>query len=398
MGFEKTWRWFGRNDTITLSQIKQIGIEGVVTALHHIPNGEVWTVDEIKMVQQDIEKHGMYWSVVESLPVHECLKYGSDERDWYIENYKQSLENLGECGIKTICYNFMPVIDWIRTKLDYKLLNGVEVLYFNLVDLVVFDLCILNRAVAEFEYPEEMVTEARFRFYQMTEEDVSELIDTIIVKTQGFIDGIHADNPEQAVSVFKNLLENYSGIDENQLRENLKYFLNAIIPTAEKHGIKMCIHPDDPPIKVLGLPRIVSSKEDIKWILDTIPSASNALTFCTGSLGAGEHNDLNKMVKEFSSRIYFTHLRSTQKEGNGNFYEAEHLEGSVDMDEIIKSLLIEMKRRETSHKIPMRVDHGRKILFDFEENYKPGYPLLGRMKAMSEISGMILGLERSLIK
>ena len=398
MGFEKTWRWFGRNDTITLSQIKQIGIDGIVTALHHIPNGEIWTVDEIKTVQKDIEKHGMCWSVVESLPVHECLKYGGVERDGYIENYKQSLENLGECGIKTICYNFMPVIDWIRTKLDYKLPNGIEVLYFNLVDLVVFDLCILKRTVAEFEYPEEIITEARLRFYKMTEEDISELIDTIIVKTQGFVDGINADNSSHAVSVFKNLLENYSGIEENQLRENLKYFLNAIIPTAEKQGIKMCIHPDDPPIKVLGLPRIVSSREDIKWIFDTIPSTSNALTFCTGSLGVEEHNDLNKMVKEFSSRIYFAHLRSTQRIANGNFYEAEHLEGSVDMYEIVRSLLIEMKRRETGNKMPMRVDHGRKLLFDFDANYKPGYPLLGRMKAMTEISGMIMGVERSLIK
>ncbi len=397
MNLEKTWRWFGDNDRISLSEIQQIGIEGIVTALHHIPNGEVWTVEEIKKTQNKIEQHGMQWSVVESLPVHECLKYGSDERDRLIENYKQSLENLGECGIKTICYNFMPVIDWIRTKLDYKLPNGAEVLYFSLIDFIVFDLCILNRNAAAVEYPKEIVTEARLRFSKMTEEDKAQLIDTIIVKTQGFIDGINANNPEQAISIFKSLLENYSGIDKNKLRENLKYFLDAIIPTAEKHGIKMCIHPDDPPIKVLGLPRIVSSKEDIKWIFDTIPSPSNALTFCTGSLGAGKHNNLNEMVKEFSSRIYFAHLRSTQQEENGDFYEAEHLKGSVDMYEIIKSLLLEIKHRETNNKIPMRVDHGRKILSDFNEDYNPGYPLLGRMKAMAEINGMTTGIERSLL-
>ena len=396
MNLEKTWRWFGENDEITLAQIKQMGIEGIVTALHHIPNGAVWTVKAIKKVQKDIERHGMRWSVVESLPVHECFKYGGTERDKLIENYKESLENLGSCGIKTICYNFMPVIDWIRTSLDYKLPDGSEVLYFSLVDFVVFDLYILKRKAAVMEYPKEIVQQAHTRFEKMTAEDRLQLIDSIIVKTQGFIDGITADNPEEAVTIFKKLLENYKGIDENKLRENLKYFLNAIMPTAEKYGIKMCIHPDDPPMKVLGLPRIVSSNEDLKWIFDAVPSPSNALTFCTGSLGAGMHNNLNDMVETYASRIYFAHLRSTQQLGNGDFFEAEHLEGSVNMYRIIKNLLLEIKRRGGVNKIPMRVDHGRKILFDFDTNYNPGYPLLGRMKAMAEISGMTQALEKIL--
>ncbi|MCL4141456.1 UNVERIFIED_CONTAM: hypothetical protein GTU68_020659 [Idotea baltica] len=390
MNLEKTWRWFGDNDSISLSEIKQIDIEGIVTALHHIPNGAVWTVDEIKKTQNKIEQHGMKWSVVESLPVHECLKHGGKERDQLIENYKLSLENLGKCGIHTICYNFMPVIDWIRTNLDYKLPNGNEVLYFNFVDFVVFDLFILERKAFTHDYPEHIIKQAQLKFEVMTNDDRTQLIDTIIVKTQGFIDGITADNPDQAITIFKQLLESYTDIDDNQLRENLKYFLDAIMPTAEKYDIKMCIHPDDPPMKVLGLPRIVSSREDIKWIFDNIPSSSNGLTFCTGSLGAGIHNNLNQLVKEFSSRIHFAHLRSTQQKENGDFFEAEHLEGSVDMYNIISNLLLEIKSRKTIKKMPMRVDHGRKILSDFNKDYHPGYPLLGRMKAMAEISGMTI--------
>ena len=398
MNLEKTWRWFGDNDSIALSEIKQIGIEGIVTALHHIPNGEVWTVEEIKKTQSKIEQHGMRWSVVESLPVHESFKYGGNDRERLVKNYKQSLQNLGKCGIKTICYNFMPVIDWIRTELDHKLPNGSEVLYFNFVDFVVFDCFVLDRRAAEHEYPINIVKKAKERYSKMSSQDIANLVDTIIVKTQGFIDGITADNPEQAIIIFKELINQYVHISDEQLRDNLKYFLEAIIPTAEEYGIKMCIHPDDPPMKVLGLPRIVGSSDDIKWILDTIPSPSNGLTFCTGSLGAGVHNDLDSMVEEFSSRIYFAHLRSTQQKPDGDFFEAEHLEGSVDMYNIIKNLVLEVNRRGSENSMPMRVDHGRKILFDFEANYHPGYPLLGRMKAMAEITGMTTAIERALIK
>lgn len=395
MNLEKTWRWFGEKDNISLSEIQQIGIEGIVTALHHIPNGEVWPVEDIKKTQKKIEQHGLRWTVVESLPVHESIKFAGNNRDILLGNYKESLKNLAACNIKTICYNFMPVIDWIRTELNHKLPNGKEVLYFNFVDFVVFDLCILDRDAATNEYPLEIVEKAKVRFKKMSQEDIANLIDIIIVKTQGFIDGITAENPEQAIGIFKTLLNQYAHIDDDKLRENLKYFLEAIIPTAEEYGIKMCIHPDDPPIKVLGLPRIVSCKADIEWILNTVSSPSNGLTFCTGSLGASSHNDLDAMVKEFASRIYFAHLRSTQQEHNGNFYEAEHLEGSVNMYNIIKSLVLEVNKRN-GKRIPMRVDHGRKILSDFNNDYNPGYPLLGRMKAMAEITGMTMAIEKNL--
>lgn len=398
MSFEKTWRWFGSDDKITLFQIQHIGIEGVVTALHHIPNGEIWQVEDIKSVQKDIKSYGMQWSVVESLPVHECIKYGGDNRDKLLENYKTSLKNLGESGIKTVCYNFMPVIDWIRTKLNHKLPDGSEVLYFSFVDFVMFDLCILKRKEAHRDYPEFVVQKARTRFNKLTTNECSKLIDTIIVKTQGFIDGITADNPEQAIEVFKELLSRYDGIGKHQLRENLKYFLNAVLPVAEKYNIKMCIHPDDPPMKVLGLPRIVSSQEDLKWIFDELPSPSNALTFCSGSLGASLNNSLTNIIKACSSRIYFVHLRSVEVLDNGDFFETGHLEGHVDMYSIIKQLLLEIKQRESFCKLPMRVDHGGKILFDQNVAYNPGYPLLGRMKAMAEISGMTKGIEQALLE
>ncbi len=400
MGLEKTWRWFGQNDKIKLSDIRQIGIEGIVTALHHIPNGEIWSLEDIEQVRLQIEKHGMRWSVVESLPVHEKIKYGAPERDLLIENYTKSLTNLARCGIHTICYNFMPVIDWIRTDLHYKPENGTEASYFDFVEFVVFDRYILRREAAANEYPQEIIEKAESRFASMTSKERVQLINTIIVETQGFIDGISVDDPEQAVEIFKGLLEEYKGIDNGGLRENLKYFLEGVIPVAEANGIKMCIHPDDPPMKVLGLPRIVSSQDDIQWVLDAVDSTANGLTFCAGSLSAGAHNNLNKMVKLFANRIYFAHLRSTRLLENGNFYEAGHLEGRADIYTILKTLLLEQKKRmeaeSPNQRIPMRVDHGHKMLHDFTFNYHPGYPLIGRLKAMSEICGLEVGIERNL--
>lgn len=383
---EKTWRWFGEKDNITLAEIKQIGIEGIVTALHHLPNGSVWTAEEIIKVKKQIESHGMHWSVVESLPVHEAIKYGGVQRDLFINAYKESLVNLAKCGVTTVCYNFMPVIDWIRTNLSYVLPNGNEVLYFDFIDFVAFDRYILERKQAEDDYPLEIVSAAKLRFESMSADDKKHLIDTIIIKTQGFIDGITANNPDEAVKKFKSRLSDYKHIDNDGLRSNLKYFLDAIIDTAETHGIKMCIHPDDPPMPILGLPRIVSSASDIKWILDTAPSAANGVTFCTGSLSAGKQNELNKMVSQFASRIYFAHLRSTSFDGDYNFYEAEHLEGGIDMYTVVTELLKEQAGRK--NKIPMRVDHGRKMLSDFKNEYNPGYTLIGRMKAMAELTGM----------
>lgn len=400
MKLEKTWRWFGVNDTITLAEIRQIGIEGIVTALHHIPNGEVWAAGEIEKVKEMIAQHQMRWSVVESLPVHEAVKYGGADRDRLIENYKVSLANLGKCGITVVCYNFMPVIDWIRTNLHHRLENGTESLFFDFVDFVLFDRFILDRVAADDEYPASVLEAAAQRYSKYSQADKEALIDTVIVKTQGFIDGIKADEPWKAVSIFKGLLANYSGIDRQQLRENLKYFLEAVVPVAEQYGIKLCIHPDDPPMPVLGLPRIVGSATDLEWIFESVPSPSNGLTFCAGSLSAGAHNDLNAMVTKFAARIHFAHLRSSQQLPGGNFYEASHLGGSADLYTIVRNLLLEQKRRFIADKrclpIPMRVDHGHRLLHDFQSQHHPGYPLIGRLKGVAEISGLEEGILRSL--
>lgn len=389
---EKTWRWFGPGDAISLSQIRQIGVEGIVTALHHIPNGEIWSVDEINKTKTEIEKHGMRWSVVESLPVSEAIKFAGANRDELIQNYKQSLRNLGACGIDTVCYNFMPVIDWIRTDLHHALETGGESLYFDFARFVAFDRYILNRPQAEQDYPAEVVEKAANLFPQMTQEDQLQLIDTVIVKTQKFIDGIDVKAGESPVDVFKKLLAQYDGISKEMLRENLKYFLSEVIPVAEEAGVRLCIHPDDPPYPVLGLPRITGSKEDIQWILDAVPSPANGLTFCAGSLGAGAHNHLPEILSAFADRVHFAHLRSTCLLPNGDFYEASHLEGNAPMFELISILLKEQIRRENEGRsdlrIPMRVDHGHKLLQDFEHQYNPGYPLLGRMKGLAEIDGM----------
>ncbi|MGQ7869206.1 mannonate dehydratase [Sunxiuqinia sp. sy24] len=393
---EKTWRWFGGNDQISLGEIRQIGVEGIVTALHHIPNGEVWSCEEILKVKKNIEQHGMRWSVVESLPVHEEIKWGGPRRDQLIENYKQSIFNLGQCGIDTVCYNFMPVIDWIRTDLNHQLEGGGESLFFNFVDFIVFDRFILDRIGADEDYSAELVEQARERVQHMSNGDKDRLIDTIIIKTQGFIDGITAEDPQQAVALFKELLKQYDGIDEKALRFNLKYFLDAIIPAAEQAGIKLCIHPDDPPMKVLGLPRIVSSLSDIQWILNAVDHPANGLTFCAGSLSAGAHNDLTSIVNATAERIHFIHLRSTERCEGGDFYEAEHLKGSVDMPAIVKELLMEQDRRKSAGlvnwRMPMRVDHGHKLLTDYKKTYNPGYPLIGRLKGLAEIDGLQHGI------
>ena len=398
---EKTWRWFGANDKKTLKEIQQIGIEGIVTALHHVPNGEIWEEAEINKVKEEIEQHEMRWSVVESLPVHEAVKYGGRDRDRLIDNYKQSLVNLAKCGVTTVCYNFMPVIDWMRTNLHYKLSNGAEALYFDKVELVVFDCFILERKGAEKDYTAELLEQARLKHKQMNVADRERLIDSIIVKTQSFVDGISADNPEQALHIFKKLLALYKGIDDEGLYNNLEYFLKAIIPVAEEHGIKMCIHPDDPPMKVLGLPRIVGCQKDIQRILDGVDSPANGLTFCSGSLGAGVHNKLNEMVRAFAHRIFFVHLRSTQLMDNGNFYEADHLQGGADLYTLLEVLLLEQKKRAENGldtNIPVRADHGHKLLYDFDRDYHPGYPLIGRLKGMAEIMGLEAGVLRNIDK
>lgn len=380
---EKTWRWFGKSDPIQLEMLKQIGVEGIVTALHHVPNGEVWTYDAIMDVKNYIEAHGLRWSVVESLPVSEAIKYGGTEREKLLENYRKSLENLGKAGIKTVVYNFMPVIDWIRTDLNYKLPDGTETLIFDKIRFAYFDCYILNRPGAEKDYSTEEMIKVNALKDTITKEEIENLINVIIVKTQGFVNENFKGNVSKPVELFNQLLALYNGIDREKLRENFKYFLENVIPVAEKSGINMCVHPDDPPYAVLGLPRIVGNSEDIEWILNAVKSPNNGFTFCAGSLSSGAHNDVLAMAHQFAKRTHFVHLRSTEIESNGNFMEASHLEGRGHLIELVRIF------EKENPGLPMRVDHGKLMLDDAEKGYNPGYSFLGRMYALAQISGII---------
>jgi len=398
MALEKTWRWFGFNDPIPLDQLAQMGVEGVVTALHHIPNGEVWPVDEILKVKNAVEAHGMRWSVVESLPVSEGIKTYSADRSRLIENYRQSLLNLGQCGIDTVVYNFMPVIDWIRTNLVFKTRTGGESMYFDYATFAAFDIYMLKRPNAASDYEPVLQQKAKEIALGMTPEQVDELIYNIIVLTQGFINGTIDGSVSDPRALFLEYLSRYKDIDAGALRLNLKAFLDDVIPIAEQAGINLCIHPDDPPFPVLGLPRIVSTYNDLQWILDANSSTHNGFAFCVGSLSARQDNDLVKMVSGFGDRIHFSHLRNTQLLDDGSFYESGHLEGSQDMVAIVTALLKEQKRRmETGRRdfrMPFRPDHGIKILGDFDHKYNPGYPLIGRLKGLAEIEGLMAGIKR----
>ncbi|GHT63031.1 mannonate dehydratase [Bacteroidia bacterium] len=382
---EKTWRWFGKNDIISLSDLKQIGVEGIVTALHHIPNGEIWPIEEILDLKQYIEDAGLRWSVVESLPVPESIKFAGRDRDQLIDNYKISLANLGKCGIRTVCYNFMPVIDWIRTDLKRRQANGTYTLYFDKVRFAYFDIYILERENAAAGYPDEIVRQAQELDKTITEQEKDELIDTIIVKTQGFINGNIREGEQHPVAIFKRLLANYQGIDKYRLRENLKYFLEQVIPVAEEYDVNLCVHPDDPPFAVLGLPRIVTNEEDIEWLLKAVDNPHNGLTFCAGSLSSGIHNDVPALARKFASRTHFVHLRSTDVLPNGDFVEASHLAGRANIPELIRIF-------RPYPDVPMRVDHGRLMLSDIDKKYNPGYSFLGRMYAFAEVSGMMAAL------
>ena len=381
---EKCWRWFGRNDQITLAMLRQIGVEGIVTALHEVPNGEVWSYEAIRALQQEIADHGMRWSVVESLPVSEAIKYGGAERDRLIENYIESLENLGRAGIQTVCYNFMPVIDWIRTDLEHPWPDGTSSLYFDYARFAYFDIHILEREGAAADYPSETLHRVEELHRTMTEQERDRLIDTIIVKTQGFINGNIREGDKHPVAIFKRLLKQYDGIDRNQLRDNMRYFLEAIMPVCERWGINMCVHPDDPPFQVLGLPRIVTSEEDIAWILEAVDNPHNGLTFCAGSLSSGAHNDVRAMARRFKERTHFVHLRSCRLLEEGNFIEASHLEGRGHLVDLVR--LYEADERAL---LPMRVDHGRTMLGDERLGYNPGYSFHGRMFALAQVEGMM---------
>lgn len=363
--------------------LRQIGVEGIVTALHDVPNGEIWTVEAINELKLYIESYGLRWSVVESLPVCEAIKYAGPEREQLIENYKVSLANLGKCGIRTVCYNFMPVIDWIRTDLQYPWPDGTSSLYYDHIRFAYFDCKILEREGAEKDYTKEELQKVAELDKVITEAEKDALIDTIIVKTQGFVNGNIKEGDKNPVAIFKRLLALYKDIDREGLRNNMCYFLNAIMPVCEEYGINMCVHPDDPPFQVLGLPRIVTSEEDIEWFLNAVNNPHNGLTFCAGSLSSGEHNDTRKLAKKFAKRTHFVHLRSTAAMPGGNFIESSHLTGRGHLIELIRIF------EKENPGLPMRVDHGRMMLGDEDKGYNPGYSFHGRMLALAQVEGMM---------
>jgi mannonate dehydratase len=400
MAFEKTWRWFGPDDPVKLSDLKQMGIEGVVTALHHIPNGEVWPLSEIREVQSAIEEYGMRWSVVESLPVSEGIKTGAPDSEELILNYQESLRNIGKCNIDTVTYNFMPVLDWVRTDLHFKLPSGGEVMFFNPAVFAAFDVFILGRPGAERDYPCELVEKARNIFQAMTGEEADNLTRDIIFVSQVFIDGVVNEDSADYKKIFLEHVDSYRYIDRGKYRQHLAGFLTRVIPVAEAYGINMCIHPDDPPFPVLGLPRIVSSVEDIEWILNRHDSLSNGFVFCTGSLSLKNNHLLGELIKSSGHRIHFLHLRNNILLPDGSFYESGHIHGDVNMYRVMKMLIEEQQRRTKEGRrdirMPLRADHGIKMLDDFNRASNPGYPLAGRMRGLAELTGLEMGIENAI--
>ncbi len=391
---EQTFRWFGPNDDVTLAAIRQTGATGIVNALHHIQPGEVWSSEEIKKRKDIIEAAGLTWSVVESVNIHESIKTAGPGRDEAIKNYIQTLKNLAEQGIYTVCYNFMPVLDWTRTNLDFRLANDASALRYEARALHAFDLYILERPEAFNEFTPEQQKAAKEYLDTLTTDEVKLLTNTIMAGLPGTTDVF-------TIEEFKGHLKKYEGITADVLKANLAYFLQAIIPDAEKLGVKMCILPDDPPFAILGLPRIVSTEADLKFLVDAAPSPSNGLTFCTGSLGARADNDLPGIVERLGQHFHFIHLRNVRREADGSFYEDNHLEGTTDMYAVMKAIILEQKKRADSGRtdiaIPMRPDHGHKILDDYRYNTYPGYSVTGRMKGLAELRGLELGIKRTIL-
>ena len=411
---ERTWRWFGKNDPITLVMLKQIGVEGIVTALHDVPLGQVWTREKIHDLKTFIESYGMRWSVVESLPVTETIKYAGPDRDEQIDIYKQSLRNLATEGIHTICYNFMPVLDWARTDLLHDNPNGSSNLYFSIPQFAYFDIYILKRQGAKDDWARflvlgpdgkpngrNIIEEVEQLRSTMTPEKDHALVENIVIKTQGFVSGNFKEDDEHPVELFRQLLALYKGIDRDQLRANMKYFLEAIMPVCEECDMYMCVHPDDPPFQVLGLPRIVTCDDDIQWFLNAVPNKHNGLTFCAGSLSAGAQNNVVEMARKYASRTWFVHLRSCHVFPNGDFTEASHLGGRADIIQLARVFEEEEERRKGNaniERLPMRVDHGMTMLGDETKGYNAGYSFLGRMFAMGQVQGIIATVDRELNK
>jgi mannonate dehydratase len=398
---EQTWRWYGPDDPVSLTDIRQAGATGIVTALHEIPIGEVWTIEAIEERKGIIEwndsvnppqPRGLTWSVIESIPVHEDIKQGKPNKDKWIEKYKQSIRNVGKAGIPVLTYNWMPVVDWTRTNLELKLDDGALALAFDFTDFVAFDMFILKRDGAGKEYSEEVIKKAKSRFSSMTEEEKYILQKNIIAGLPGGQEGYD-------IETFRNKLNEYKNLDSNQYRQNLKYFLEQIVPVAIESGVRLAIHPDDPPIPLFGLPRVVSTEADLQFIINTVDSIYNGLCICTGSLGVRPDNDLPGIIQRLGARINFLHLRSTQREGNNSFHEASHLRGDVDMYNVMLNVLKEQKKRHAQHRhdeiIPMRADHGHTILDDLNKKTNPGYSAIGLLRGMAELRGLQMGIEKS---
>lgn len=383
---EQTWRWYGPNDPVSLDDVKQAGATGIVTALHHIPHGEVWPIEDILERKQIIEEASLVWSVVESVPVHEAIKTNSADAEKYLINYRQSLKNLAQCGIKTVCYNFMPVLDWTRTQLDLLMKDGSKALYFDWIDLAIFDIHILKRPDASADYSSQIQTEAEQRFQKMDEKALVDLQQNVLMGIPGEGD-ISLESLQQSIETYKQI-----GFDG--LRKNLISFLNAIAEVCESEGIKMTIHPDDPPYQILGLPMVMSNEADLLYLITEEPKEFNGICFCTGSLGAGPTNDLPAIFDKVKHRVHFVHLRNVKRDELGSFYEADHLDGDVDMYEVMKGLVAENQEREIP--IPFRPDHGHQMLDDLAKTTNPGYSAIGRLRGLAELRGLELGVIRAI--